>query len=275
MSEYKELSIKEIQEANFSALTELDRICRENGLTYFLTFGTLLGAVRHHGFIPWDDDVDVVMHRKDFKRLENIMNQTAGGRFKLCSRANTKNYPYYISRFCNMDYQYVTGQDEPVFDIGAFVDIYLLDNYCKDREAGIKLHKKMNRMNTKYFLYLKGTIGQNMLMRVAAEAGHIFLRLIKGKNYSQRINAEMDRVREKVTSDQDPWIGVPCWSIGFSQYERKVFEEKTELEFEGKKFFVPKQYDYLLTRWYDDYMELPPEKDRTATHHYKMYKRSN
>ena len=123
--------------------------------------------------------------------------------------------------------------------------------------------------------YIPGEKLAEITERVAAEAGHIFLRLIKGGNYSQRINAEMDRVRERVTNDQDPWIGVPCWSIGFSQYERKVFEEKTELEFEGKKFFVPKQYDYLLTRWYDDYMELPPEKDRIATHHYKMYKRSN
>ena len=226
------LSLQEIQQANLSALVEIDRICRENRLRYFLAYGTLIGAVRHHGFIPWDDDVDIFMPRKDYDALHKILGDGIVNGFKLCTRANTKHYPYYIPRFCNMRYRYETEQKEPIFDIGAFVDIYPLDNYCSDMEHGRE-----------------------------------------GKKLPERINGRIDRFLLANTSDQDTYVGVPAWTYGLTQYDRELFDENTELPFEGHLLSVPKEYDAVLSKLYGDYMALPPEEERKATHHYSMYVR--
>lgn len=272
MENQNELSLQEMQEANLSALIEIDRICRENDLTYFLAYGTLLGAVRHKGYIPWDDDVDIIMPRKDFEAFQALTDKTDSC-FRLCNRANTQNYPYYLPRFCNMDYQYVTTVQGPKFDIGAFVDIYILDNACSDEKAGKDLNRKMNRMNAMYLLYLSGQIGGSGLKRMCAVVLHRLLRMVKGKDYPQRINRDMERELKKRTSEQDRYVGIPCWSFGFLQYEKSVFSEKTEMVFEDRLFYVPKQYEMLLTLWYKDYMALPPENKRVASHSYKMYRR--
>ena len=203
------LSLQEIQQANLSALVEIDRICRENRLRYFLAYGTLIGAVRHHGFIPWDDDVDIFMPRKDYDALHKILGDGIVNGFKLCTRANTKHYPYYIPRFCNMRYRYETEQKEPIFDIGAFVDIYPLDNYCSDMEHGRKLVRRIRRMNATYMLYNKGAIGKNGLVRAASSVASILLHLAEGKKLPERINGRIDRFLLANTSDQDTYVGVP------------------------------------------------------------------
>lgn len=267
------LSLQEIQQANLSALVEIDRICRENRLRYFLAYGTLIGAVRHHGFIPWDDDVDIFMPRKDYDALHMILGDGIVNGFKLCTRANTKHYPYYIPRFCNMRYRYETEQKEPIFDIGAFVDIYPLDNYCSDIEHGRKLVRRIRRMNATYMLYNKGAIGKNGLVRAASSVASILLHLAEGKKLPERINGRIDRFLLANTSDQDTYVGVPAWTYGLTQYDRELFDENTELPFEGHLLSVPKEYDAVLSKLYGDYMALPPEEERKATHHYSMYVR--
>ncbi len=267
----RELTLQEKQEANLSALVEIDRLCRDNNWTYYLTYGTLLGAIRHQGFIPWDDDVDIFMPRKDYDKLIAFMGDDTINGFKLCTRENTKNYPYYIPRFCNMKYRFVTLQDEPEFDIGAFVDIYPLDNYCNDAEAGLKLQKKLSYYNTLYAMYLNKTIGESKIKRIVSRICHAIISTIKDDRFAYEIDNKIMSTLEKHTSDNDIYIGVNCWHCKFRQYERDMFSEIQEISFEGHYFFVPKRYDEILTLIYKDYMKLPSEKERKESHFYEMY----
>lgn len=268
----KAFNLREKQEANLSSLLEIDKICRENNWTYFLAYGTLLGAIRHHGFIPWDDDVDIFMPRQDYDKLVEFMGDDIRDGFKLCTRENTENYPYYIPRFSNMQYRFVTTLNGPQFDIGAFVDVYPLDNYCNDKQSGMRLEKKLSLLNSLYAVYLNGAIGKSAAKKCVSRVGHFLLRSLARKDFAAKINKRMRHTLSKYTSDSDKYVGVPCWGAGI-QYDKELFSETMEVAFEGHKLYVPKRYDEILTLVYNDYMSLPDVDARNTSHHYEMYVR--
>jgi len=129
--------IEEIQKVDLEILRFFDNVCRENNLTYFLSGGTLLGAIRHKGFIPWDDDVDLVMPRKDFEKLIEILDKS------------DSNYKLFIPG-CSEDYFYTFGKlvdtrtvlDEfdycPIKGMGLYIDIFIMTGYQMTIPYGTK-----------------------------------------------------------------------------------------------------------------------------------------
>ena len=124
---HKELSLEECKHVSLQVLIKFDQICKVKGLRYYLMYGTLIGAIRHNGFIPWDDDIDVMMPRQDFDQFIKYCADHSEELWplKLHTRANTAKYSYGIPRFSDMTYRYnnldATGEE---LDIGAFIDVY-------------------------------------------------------------------------------------------------------------------------------------------------------
>ena len=275
--EQESLSLPEIQQASFEVLKKFAKFCDAHGFTYYLAYGTLIGAIRHKGFIPWDDDVDVWMPRADYDRFLEVFesHKEEFGNYKLCTRINTKNYEYYIPRLSDMSYRYITTvKGELDFDIGAFIDIYPLDNLCSTEEEGKALLNTLLRKNIVYSIYNNGKSYASGFSLVKRYATHLILRLVKGKNYGKRINAEMDAILKKNTSENDKYIGVSTWESLFVQYERYWFAKTVDVEFHGEFFKAPVEYDKILRLCYGDYMQLPPEEQRKPRHDYKMIKRT-
>ena len=276
MSDNKELTLPEIQKEALKVLLKFDSLCKEHNWSYFITYGTLLGAVRHKGFIPWDDDVDVQMPRKDFDAFSAWCreNEEQIKPFKLCSRETVKNYPYGLSRFANMDFKYVTTSKAYLqFDIGVFLDIYPFDNYGNNYQQGSKLQKKIARINRTVPRYITGKCAGGIVKSVLKDAVHIFLRITKPKDYPEKANKKIRELVQKYTADTDIFTGCPTWTGGCYQFKKEWFAEKTELTIDGHKFPAPKDYDAFLTCCYGNYMELPPEEKRNPYHEYKIYKR--
>ena len=105
------LTLQECQQEALKVLIKFDEICKKNNFKYFLIYGTLIGAIRHNGFIPWDDDLDVMMPREDFDKFVRYAKDNAKGLlpFKLCDRSNTENYCYGIPRFSNLEFNMLTA----------------------------------------------------------------------------------------------------------------------------------------------------------------------
>ena len=272
----KELTLPEIQNEGLKVLIKFDSLCREHNWAYYITYGTLLGAVRHKGFIPWDDDIDVQMPRKDFEAFSEWCrnNSEQIKPFKLCSRETVKNYPFGISRFSNMDFKYVTtGYGVLPFDIGVFLDIYPFDNYGNNRKEGLIVQKKIAKINRTVPIFITGETYGNCLRRGLKEMIHIFFRLTKPKDYPVQANKRIVELVHKYTSEEDKLVGCPTCTMGVYQFNKEWFKDKIELCFAGYNFYAPAGYDAFLTYLYGNYMELPPENKRVPYHEYKIFKR--
>lgn len=271
----KILSVEEIQSETLLMLRDLDSLCNELGLNYFIAYGSLIGAVRHRGFIPWDDDIDIWMPRDDFdKLLDYDLTQKSGySKYKICTRKNTKNYAYGMARFSNQDFKYVsTDVSEKDVDMGLFIDIYPLDNYCSTKEKAYELYKKFKVLNKMYFFYISGK-SNTLLKTIPRMVIHGALRVIHGKKWNDRIDSVINSYLDKFTSSNDAYVGVPVWELRFEPFKKSLFKDKKRVKFEDIDVWIPKESDKLLTKMYGDYMKLPPLEEQIPHHGYKVYKR--
>lgn len=270
----RELTLPEIHRVTLELMDEIHRICEENQIRYFIAYGTLIGAIRHNGFIPWDDDFDIQMTRPDYEKFYQIVRQRKHPYYQLCDRRSTPNYYYGIPRFSDTRYQYIsTRKYEEGFDNGIFIDIYPMDNFGNTYEEAKRVKKKVDRLSVLYTWYTNSRNEKGGLMSLAQGLGHRLLRLVYGNKLSDRIDDwVMDTIR-KNTSDDDKQVGEVCWDYLVTPYQREWFKERELHAFEDRQYWIPKEYDLLLRTEYGDYMQLPPEEKRHPHHDYVIVER--
>lgn len=275
----RELSLQEIQQASLEVLIEVDAICKRLGIKYFLMYGTLIGAIRHKGFIPWDDDLDIGMLRSDFSKLMSFFESEYTGNLKMCCRAKTKGYAYGIPRICNSKYKYVSTVKTYKYkngefkdsEMGVFIDMYPIDNYGSTKEEAELIRKKCKKANFLYSIYNDYKSTQKIYYIPIKAVISLYLHLKNGNSWGQRIDQEIFDIVQDCTSDDDRYIGLITWSNICVLYERKWFDEQIMVEFEGYMFPAPVDYQKVLSASYRDYMVLPPEESRVPYHDYKIY----
>ena len=154
MEERKELTIEEIHEGTIGILKKIIELCDMLQVNYYIMYGSLIGAVRHHGFIPWDDDLDIAMLRPEYEKLCSYCETHQGelGHFALMNRRTAKEYPYNISRFCDMRYSMEKKDTIPGAGMGMFVDIYPFDG------AGLDAQKAIKKYSKKKYFYQSGLV---------------------------------------------------------------------------------------------------------------------
>lgn len=248
-------------------LIEIDRICNENNLRYFLTGGTLLGAIRHKGFIPWDDDIDIAMPRPDYECLKRISSTTFDKRFKLTTIENDKKY---YCRYAKVYHQETTlvEYEYPFYVGGIFVDVFPLDGMPDDKLD--KHYSQYTKAKNKLFkLYVNP---HDMLKEKNI---YNFFRYYKYKLYHFFYNIPdkikiCETIAQKYTFDRCKYIANLNGAWGKREITKKeYFEDYILADFEGYKFRIPKGYHSFLTGLYGDYMTLPPIEKQISHHsHY-------
>lgn len=268
------LSLKEIQKVSLNILKQIADLCEEQNIRYYLCMGTLLGAIRHKGFIPWDDDIDIMVPRPDYDRLMEYLYNNKLPNLTLFNRQTHKNYPYMISRISDDRYILEMENEESV-GMGIFIDVYPMDGMGATLKEALKYGIYNDRMSS--FCY------QATRKHFAIEnTKSTFRKIVKLPVYlvSKAIGKDffMDRI-EKHTGryeyETSEWVGDLVWlNWGASEiFKREWFDEYIVVPFEEYEFRVPKEYDAVLRHEFGDYMTLPPVEERIAHHFYKAYKK--
>lgn len=271
----EKISFRDAQLGAYEILKFLDAFCRKNNLTYFLMYGSLIGAVRDKGIIPWDDDIDIMMPRPDYDKLIQICSTENILPFKLFENSIVSEYPHPISRMSDQRYK-TNFANEKDYGIGLFVDIYPLDGVGDDLKKAHKLIKKAYRNASLCFLTSRKKFGRDNTkskIRMAVKfPAYIWANLLGNNHYikkSIKLCKEYSYEESKYVSG----IAQPfreCNGENKNIYLKEWFEV-IETEFEGRKFCIPKGYDKILKMGYGDYMVPLPENQRDTHHTYDTY----
>lgn len=249
------IQLAEMKALELDILREIDSFCRDRGLTYYLTAGTLLGAVRHKGFIPWDDDIDLTMPRADYEELFRTFNAShEDSNFRLVSyRDRSSIYPFF--KIVDSRTLVVEKYVDPRFSSGVWVDIFPLEGLPDTDEV----FRKAERVKRMYDVIVANP-------DVATSPTRKLIKKVVTPIARRRdifaVAAKLDRRASALPIRPGRDVGYIIWSFGPCERMPYSFLESTELEFEGSTFTAPRDYDAYLTSIYGDYMTPPPERDR-------------
>lgn len=268
-----ELSLRETQLAALNILKRVHDVCREEGFRYWVMYGTLIGAVRHRGFIPWDDDVDIAMPRPDYERFTIWFREHADEMQPLVlirgDEKDDKPLPFLISRVSDTTYKMVGDFSSEVDNLGAFIDVYPIDGCgdttqdaaaCKQRSAKLMM-KYLQAGNFNYFN------NNNGILKKALKRMHA---VILGN--PERYLTELMDIAASHPYNSAKFVSCIIWQAEEGVWSRKSCETVLA-PFEDTEVMIPRGYDQILSSIYGNYMQLPPEEERIGHHFYSIIKR--
>lgn len=255
-----------VKNAQMDLLIELDRICRKHEIPYFLVYGTLLGAIRHDGFIPWDDDIDVGMLHEDYDRFFEACRQELDAEYVLHDWHADPNspHPYGKLKIRNTHYPEAFSVHSAMDD-GVFIDIFPYDNAPEGglarriQEAQIFVLRKILLVRCDFELS-GGSKAKAFVYGLLKLLSRI--RSVEGWKRSFK------KVQHRYNGKPSAWAVSLCGAYRYPKEvkPRAMLEKLTEHTFEGRLFYVPEDYDGYLRGCYGDYMVLPPEDQRVGIH---------
>lgn len=254
MEEYNDL--KAIQEAELRILEDFSKFCDEHGLRYCLAGGTLLGAVRHKGFIPWDDDIDVMMPRPDFEKFLRLTNEVSIGKYDVLWGENYESFPIpymkIVDRSIQVSYKLMKQSQS------LWIDVFPIDGLPEDEKQFERVVKKINRL--KYCLWQATSNEQDIEKRLKRILKFFLfwpLYLIGGYYFVKKIT----NTAKQYDFEKSKYVGCIVAKYGKREkIEKKYVENRTLLSFENKKFYAPIGFEVYLTNLYGDYNKIPKER---------------
>lgn len=267
----RQLTLKELQSFSLEILKDVAGFCERNGIRYSLGYGTLLGAVRHKGFIPWDDDVDLMMPREDYERFRSAYRSD---KFTFIDSRNTPDCFIVFGRVCDMEKTIAKSRIPWINkDVGVWIDIFPVDRVPDDPQTYERIYESL-------LILMKTNV---RIRRVHASPSSAFsfverLRLMVLKMINPRLaKSDPNAIVKDMTvlisllSPQQSrhWSQLCCPDVGTNEFFMdEDINEYIPLRFEDRDFFAWKGYDRILRDSYGDYMILPPENKRKPLQSY-------
>lgn len=252
-----------------------DYFCRKHGITYYAGGGTLIGAVRHKGIIPWDDDIDVLMLKEDYDKFIALKQECSNSDYRILDYHDSGYYLPY-AKFVDANTTIWEVKEFP-YVIGTFIDVFpLYHSYGNVNEVQLQVYQ-YKKAFFNYLLGIRAYSIKELLYNIKGKHLHDVLDWFKGVFYCKRnVNSLIEKfssIEKKISALQEGEYLIhyyTTYSIKQELYKKEWFKDVVELPFEDMKILVPIGYHEYLVQMYGDYM-TPPPIEKQVSHHYLRY----
>lgn len=267
----REIKDKELKELQLDILQCVHDFCQQRCIAYFLSYGTLLGAVRHKGYIPWDDDIDIEMTRPNYERFIREFEDAYPHLSLCCPEKDWGYYAPYANVIDNRTILEEGGISHLGRTIGVKIDVFPLDGYSEDETVDRQDYRRLVKLNA--ILRLKRTTwNEDVKTASGLRKGVVLAKWLVAQlipyNWTMK---RLIQFAKRHDYNSAPYAGCQTFSWSFDRVKREVFDSYCPIEFEGRTFQAIADYDTYLTAKYGDYMQLPPEEKRVLQHQFKAY----
>lgn len=245
-------------------------LCKQHRLRYFIAYGSAIGAIRHKGIIPWDDDIDVVMPRPDFERLKDICSKVDMGKYELVGPYDTPNYYMPFAKMCNKETTLLESEEYHCV-LGMYIDIFVYDGMASDMDVArdyLRQYRKYwNRFTLVSSYYPWAKIKAKLKRGEIKDLIHYWLLSLNRKYFRRRFLGKLHSIVHAF--DYDSCDTIIKYPPGYGDREvipKTMVEESVEVPFETLHVAIHKDYDALLRRYFGDYMQFPPEEEQHSNH---------
>ncbi len=261
-----ELTIEEIKEISYHILKEVARFCEDNKITYFLACGTALGAIRHNGFIPWDDDIDIAMPREDYERFLRVYSSS---KYKLCCIQNDSQYIYPFAKIIDPSTILIEKVEHP-YRLGVYIDVFPIDGLPQDRKM-LQKHLKRIEWDMRLISWKRISTEKklNFSHKFIQSIAKVILFPIPISKLILRMDQDLKKYQYKSAKLVGHFVTRAVW--GQDVKPKSIFNRPVKHRFVDADYNVPEDYDKYLKMEYGDYMKLPPEEKRVTHHDYIAY----
>lgn len=263
--------LRQLQQIELDMLLDLDRVCRENGIEYYLCAGSLIGAVRHGGFIPWDDDIDIMMLREHYDRFLELAPEALGERYEVQHATTVENYWSPIlkvrlvgdTRFRQKHIAHLTRNNGPLIDV-----------FPVDSVPAKSSRKQKKQSDT--IRFCRGILSQKLGIVPANTPAKKLLRLISGFFSVKGLHKRMDKAARRLAKPGNTYVSnlfsyytdYRDFDIQKETFPASMLGTPVRIPFEGVELPVPADADGVLRSIFGDYMTPPPESERCVKHYF-------
>ena len=266
----EQLNNQEIRQIQLKILDAIDRFCTSNNITYYLTGGSLIGALRHDGFIPWDDDIDIMMYRDEYEVFIRDFNESQT-KYRAFSIERDKGYNYHFCKVCDTKTLLIEGLRINDIDLGVNIDVFPLDklpNLVNEKKILNKLHILDNLMYCKAFRW-NNLFKKSCLQRIKILTYKLLGAVMTRRQLGIKQAQIAQQFRDASTTD---YALLTCHiRKQFPRIDREVTVNEKHV-FENREYCIPSTYDRYLTLQFGDYMTPPPPEKQISQHNFVAYK---
>lgn len=268
----RKLNDNECKKVMLEMANVIHEICLANDIKYSLAYGTLIGAIRHGGFIPWDDDFDIFLTRKNYEKL--IMALKKLDDFYVLD-FNENGYNLNFAKLCHKRYvgEFLDKKHEIYFrKFGIFIDIFCLDEIDKDQKDShfLKLKKLLKKIEIASFPnydYKYKSKAKKIVKKITHLPRFLYYKFFEKREKLIKKYQKLEKIFNGTNQEN---LGI--LSTGFKEiYQKSDFDDYVLCDFENTKLMIIKNYDEILRTYYGDYMQLPPENERVGHHPYAFF----
>lgn len=267
----KELSLLEIQNIELKILLEFDKICRKQNFKYSLGGGTLLGAIRHKGFIPWDDDIDVMMPRPDYDAFLDFCKKNNTD-FKVITYELEPAYYGLFAKLSDRNSKIIDDVLKTDFTIGVNIDIFPLDGLGNSYKEAIKIFQKTEISREILNAALWKKYKKSKTHGYIYEPIRFIMYILSRISNPQILLKKVDDTNKQIAFNSSKYAGCICGSYRLKEImKQNIFTHYIDVQFENHYLKAIKNYDEYLQKHYGNYMQLPPKNQQITHHTYKAF----